>query len=412
MARTIASKRLFINARRSPSWSVRYRRSVVRGCAQGLTALPFERSLHRRRSQQSEPEAARSSRRARVRRRPSSTPTRRWPGRGPCRPANRFEPIDRGLVTQALEEERSGGRSAQHRPDRQARLDAARRRACSGTGRAMPTISTGGAHVAEREELRACAWKSSRKAVTSSAPEAGSTRSGTSISHTWLWVSRLDRHARVRPSGAGPSRIRRHRACERRRAPRSPAPGRSCLWCTVRGRKSPAGRRAGPRRRSAPAATSGRTRATARRRRPIALDRGRPRLAAADDAAAGVDPLVQRDVLDRMDHVLAGELEDRGRRRVLGPRAESPTYALDHRLAARRVERHLAAEEEGRIDVAEHEAGVGDRRLVAAPAVAAGPGTAPALCGPTCKRPPLSTQAMLPPPAPMLRASTEGNPVM
>ena len=41
-----------------------------------------------------------------------------------------------------------------------------------------------------------------------------------------------------------------------------------------------------------------------------------------------------------------------------------------------------------------------------------GPGEAPALCGPTCSMPPRSTQPMLPPPAPMLRTSTEGNPVM
>ena len=35
---------------------------------------------------------------------------------------------------------------------------------------------------------------------------------------------------------------------------------------------------------------------------------------------------------------------------------------------------------------------------------------APALCGPTCSSPPTSTQAMLPPPAPMERTSTLGMP--
>ena len=41
-----------------------------------------------------------------------------------------------------------------------------------------------------------------------------------------------------------------------------------------------------------------------------------------------------------------------------------------------------------------------------------GPGSAPALRGPTCSSPCWSTQAMLPPPAPTLRTSTEGKPVM
>ena len=38
----------------------------------------------------------------------------------------------------------------------------------------------------------------------------------------------------------------------------------------------------------------------------------------------------------------------------------------------------------------------------------AGPGSAPALCGPTRSEPPASTQAIVPPPAPMATRSTAG----
>ena len=42
----------------------------------------------------------------------------------------------------------------------------------------------------------------------------------------------------------------------------------------------------------------------------------------------------------------------------------------------------------------------------------AGPGFAPELLGPTCNNPPSSTEAILPPPAPILLTSTDGKPVI
>ena len=107
-------------------------------------------------------------------------------------------------------------------------------------------------------------------------------------------------------------------------------------------------------------------------------------------AVAGIDPLVQRDLLDRPHHVL--------RREPAGPPppprpASSPSgvadLARDRLLRGCRIELHRAAEEVVGVDVAEDEARVGHGRPVAAAAVAGGPGSEPALCGPTCSRPPV-----------------------
>ena len=62
-----------------------------------------------------------------------------------------------------------------------------------------------------------------------------------------------------------------------------------------------------------------------------------------------------------------------------------------------------------RIDAAEHDVGVGHRRLGAAAAIGDGPGTAPALRGPTSSTPPRSIEAMLPPPAPIVWTSIIGS---
>ena len=69
---------------------------------------------------------------------------------------------------------------------------------------------------------------------------------------------------------------------------------------------------------------------------------------------------------------------------------------------------HGTAGEVAGVQVAEEEAGVGDGRLGAAHIVGRGPGEAPALRGPTLKAPLPSTQAMLPPPAPMVFISSIG----
>ena len=69
------------------------------------------------------------------------------------------------------------------------------------------------------------------------------------------------------------------------------------------------------------------------------------------------------------------------------------------------VQRHASAEEVAGIEPTEEEVRVGDRRLRAPAPVAGGPGSAPADCGPT-RRPPASSHASEPPPAPIVWMST------
>ena len=72
----------------------------------------------------------------------------------------------------------------------------------------------------------------------------------------------------------------------------------------------------------------------------------------------------------------------------------SPSWSASRCTAAPprlAVELHLAAEETVRVDPAEDDVRVGDRRLLAALAVAGRTGAAPALRGPTRKAPPSST---------------------
>src|SRR4029077_8913450 len=71
------------------------------------------------------------------------------------------------------------------------------------------------------------------------------------------------------------------------------------------------------------------------------------------------------------------------------------------------IELHASAEEIVRVKNAEDQVRIGDGGELAAAAVAAGPGVAPALSGPTRRRPPC-TRAMEPPPAPMARISMTG----
>src|SRR5439155_20284948 len=73
---------------------------------------------------------------------------------------------------------------------------------------------------------------------------------------------------------------------------------------------------------------------------------------------------------DRADDVLGREPEDRGRALVRVEAERRRDVALDRSLRGLEVELHRAAEEEGRIDVPEREAGVGHRWPIAAPPVA------------------------------------------
>jgi len=69
---------------------------------------------------------------------------------------------------------------------------------------------------------------------------------------------------------------------------------------------------------------------------------------------------------------------------------------------------HLPASEGCWIQIAKDQIGVGDRRSGAPDPEARGPGTAPALSGPTLSRPPGSIHASEPPPAPTSARSTTG----
>ena len=96
------------------------------------------------------------------------------------------------------------------------------------------------------------------------------------------------------------------------------------------------------------------------------------------------------------------------RRRPTSGRAGSAELALDRLARGLDVERHPPAEEVAGVEVAEHEVGVGDRRLACRRARSRpGPGSAPALRGPTFSRPSSSTRAIEPPPAPISISSID-----
>src|SRR5262249_29917545 len=87
----------------------------------------------------------------------------------------------------------------------------------------------------------------------------------------------------------------------------------------------------------------------------------------------GVDPLVDRDFLDRADHALRGEVEDRRGRleRVEAERAAD--LLLDRGAGAVGIELLTAAEEVLRIEYAERQARVGHGQPCPASAVTARP---------------------------------------
>ena len=162
------------------------------------------------------------------------------------------------------------------------------------------------------------------------------------------------------------------------------------------------------------APTSGTSTARQPRRR---RDRDRVqagRAAAGDERGGGrVDALVDGDVHDRatMFSVASSSDGDRGLLERLCRAARRPRGERRARPPAR-SSAHRAAEKEIGVEEAEDERAsvtVGwCRRGRSRP----GPGTAPALSGRHGGGPPPSTQAIEPPPAPMLLTSTEGKPVM
>ena len=108
----------------------------------------------------------------------------------------------------------------------------------------------------------------------------------------------------------------------------------------------------------------------------------------------------------RAEHVLVDDVEN-ALGRLIEIEAERPRDLLNRLFGRFDVERHFAAEQAGR-QAPEHHIGVGHGRLVAAFHVASGPGTAPALSGPTRSAPVIGTCAIEPPPAPTLCTSTDG----
>ena len=124
---------------------------------------------------------------------------------------------------------------------------------------------------------------------------------------------------------------------------------------------------------------------------------------------ARVVAALERDHLDRARHVLVRDLDDRRRR---ARAASRPRRSACSSIARRRravVEAHPPGEEVLGVEAAEQQVRVGDGRLGAAAAVADRPrAAAPALRGPTRRKPPASTQAIEPPPAPIDLMSISG----
>ena len=109
---------------------------------------------------------------------------------------------------------------------------------------------------------------------------------------------------------------------------------------------------------------------------------------------------LHRDEAHRADHVGVGDLHDAAGR---GERieAEGRGHPLGNGAAGRvGVERHLAAQEERRVEAAQRQVRVGDGRRGAAQAVARRPGRAPALRGPTRSAPPRRSTPRCPRPRP------------
>ena len=97
------------------------------------------------------------------------------------------------------------------------------------------------------------------------------------------------------------------------------------------------------------------------------------RAAAADQhGLARIDALIDGDVLDGVDHVLADDIEDGGGGLVRADTERSAHLLGNRRRRAVGIERDGAAQEEVGVDVAQRERGVGQGRLAAALTVAGG----------------------------------------
>ena len=135
----------------------------------------------------------------------------------------------------------------------------------------------------------------------------------------------------------------------------------------------------------------------------------RPGAAEGDEReVARVEALLHAHQAQRAQHVLVDDVDDARRGRLGAVEVGGVGDGLHRRARGSDVEVDLAAGQAAR-QVAEHDVGVGDGRLAAPPApYAAGPGTAPADCGPTrSARVSGGTWAIEPPPAPTVRTSTE-----
>ncbi len=106
-----------------------------------------------------------------------------------------------------------------------------------------------------------------------------------------------------------------------------------------------------------------------------------------DRHLARVDPLRDRDLADRSDDVLGGHRQRRLRGLVEAQPQRLGDVLLDRRPRGLRVERQAAAEEEVRVDPAEHHRRIRDGRLEAAAPVAGRPRVGPRAAGPDAKQP-------------------------
>ena len=218
----------------------------------------------------------------------------------------------------------------------------------------------------------------SASGTSSSRPGARSAPRRTSRSR----LSRLASPGQRSANSSSSASISRERRVDRRRRSKS-----SLLEKAVRPLSMTMSLYWPPKALSAPAVRGTSTRSAAE----LARDRDdvQPGGAAAGDerALARVDALVDRDLLDRGDHELVGERQDRGRRGVAVDAQLRRQIASITRPRGIDVERHRAAEEALRVEVAEHDRGVGDGRLGAAAAVAGGAGVGAGALGADAQQP-------------------------
>ena len=171
--------------------------------------------------------------------------------------------------------------------------------------------------------------------------------------------------SRVTGSPREPGRGTRPPAPRPRPAPRSPPRGRASVSprtdCARTRRRCRRRARRRPRARSPSTAASTRRQPSSRAIGTMFRPEAPP--PATSVTSRGIDALRDRDLADRPDDVLGGDRQRRVSGLVDAEPERTPRRPLDGRVRGVRVERQPPAEEVVGVDPAEHDRGVGDRRL-------------------------------------------------